>query len=57
VIVVMVSDKDCADFSDVNTSFCKAPRDPIARINHVMRAVDGQEIGRLCPMGSRRRAR
>jgi hypothetical protein len=45
MIVVMMSDKDSADCSNVNTGFCEAPRDPVARIDYVMRPVDGQEIG------------
>jgi hypothetical protein len=40
VIVMMVSDKNSADFSEVNTSFNKTPRDTVARINYVMRPVD-----------------
>jgi hypothetical protein len=56
VIVVMMSYKDSSDFSDVNPGFCKAPCDPIARIDYVMRPVDGQEIGGLRSMGSRWRA-
>jgi hypothetical protein len=45
VIVVVMSDKYSSDLPNVNTGFCNTPRDPIARINYVMRPVDGQEIG------------
>jgi hypothetical protein len=41
VIVVMMSDKDNADFTHVDASFRKTPRDAVARINHIMRPVDG----------------
>ena len=41
MIVVMVSDKDDADFANVDTSFRKTPGDPVARINHIMRPIDG----------------
>jgi hypothetical protein len=41
VIVVMVSDKDNPDFANVDTSFRKTPHDSVARINHIMRPVDG----------------
>ena len=40
VIVMMVSDKNNADFPDVDTSFRKTPRDAVARINDIMRPVD-----------------
>jgi hypothetical protein len=36
----MVSDKDNADFPNVDTSFRKTPRYAVARINHIMRSVD-----------------
>jgi hypothetical protein len=41
VIVVMVSDKNNPDFANVDTSFRKTPRDPVTRINDIMRPVDG----------------
>jgi hypothetical protein len=40
VIVVMVSDKDNSDFANVDTSFHKTPRDPVAGINDIMRPVN-----------------
>jgi hypothetical protein len=40
VIVMMVSDKNSADFSEVNTSFGNTPRDAIAGINDIMRPVN-----------------
>jgi hypothetical protein len=45
VIVVMMSDKDSADFTDVNTGLCKTPCNAVPRIDYIMRPVDGQEIG------------
>jgi hypothetical protein len=45
VIVVMVSDKNSSNLSKVDTTFRKTPRNAVARINYIMRPVDGQEIG------------
>jgi hypothetical protein len=56
VIVMMVSDKNSSNLSNVDTSFCKTACDAVARINNVQRAVDNQQIGRLRSMGSRRRS-
>jgi hypothetical protein len=40
VIVVMVSDKDNSDFTNVDTSFHKTPCDSVTGINDIMRSVD-----------------
>jgi hypothetical protein len=37
----MVGDKDNPDFPNVHTSFRKTPRDPVTRIDDIMRPVDG----------------
>ncbi len=41
VIVMMMRDKNSSDLPNVNTSFCKTPRDAVAGINDIMRPVDG----------------
>ena len=55
VIVMMMSDKNSSDLSDINTSLRKTACDAVAGINDVMRPVDSQEIGRLHPVRSQRR--
>jgi hypothetical protein len=53
VIVMMVSDKNSSDLSNVDASFRKTTCDTVARINDVQCPVDNQQIGRLRSMGSR----
>jgi hypothetical protein len=40
VIVVVMSDKYCSDLPNVNANFCNTPRDAVAGINDIMRAVN-----------------
>ena len=53
MIVMMVSDKNSSDLSNVDTSLRKTTCNAVARINNVQCAVDNQQIGRLRSMGSR----
>jgi hypothetical protein len=41
MIVMMMSDKNSSDLSNVDTSFCKTAGDGVAGINNIMRPVDG----------------
>jgi hypothetical protein len=52
---MMVCKKNRADLANVNTSLGKTPCDAVARINDIMRPVDGEEIGGLHPVGAQRR--
>jgi hypothetical protein len=42
VIVMMVSDKNSSDLSNIDTSFRKTACDAIARVNNVQCVVDNQ---------------
>jgi hypothetical protein len=53
VIVMMVSDKNSSDLSNVDTNFRKTTCDAVALINDAKCPVDTQQIRRLRSMGSR----
>ena len=53
VIVMMMSDKNRSNFSEINTSLRKTTCNAVAGINDIMYPVDSEEIGRLRPFRSR----
>jgi hypothetical protein len=44
VIVVMMSDEERSDVTDVDPGFCETARDPVARIDDIQCAIDDEKI-------------
>ena len=57
VIVMMMGNEDRPDVAGVNAGLGQSARGPVAGIDDIGRVVDDQQIGRLCAMRPRRRAR
>jgi hypothetical protein len=55
VIVVMVSDEDSSDISDIEPRLRNAAYDAVAGVNDIQPAIDDQKIGRLRSVRSWRR--
>ena len=57
MIIMVMSEKNSSDISDVYSSFRDPARHPVASVNDIEGSIDDQQVRGLRPMGSRWRTR
>jgi hypothetical protein len=53
MVDMMMGEKNCPNLAYLNTRFCKTACNTVTRVDKIHRAVDNQQIGRVCLARSR----